>query len=380
MRLKQILNILLIAVIMFPFITLNNTSKAAGGPYFSINGEIIDATVIQPGKTVEVKMQRIVGNGDIYGINSVSSSDETIATVVQPFLDAFNISAKKTGDATITIKYQRQGGKDEQQSQIHVEVANDLSEVTVSDAAYSKEIKDLLRLRDAYESIDFAGYHSILTLKGYANMSESRLKDLGNELRGLGGIKTDDTKSAEYLKQKGAVGITEEYLQKFDEMVRDPIKPPDSATEAEFQAYRDLEDIKDAKKKIVITKRTIVRQLLQKVNDRVNSLNYKANEEFNIDKTLWDTALEFLSTPEDTISGSKLTNAVIMMGNWLTSIAAIVFPLLTAVMGIRYLTTDSQGKGKLKTQMVGLLISTGVAFGAFIIWKIMYQIMTVLIK
>lgn len=56
-------------------------------------------------------------------------------------------------------------------------------------------------------------------------------------------------------------------------------------------------------------------------------------------------------------------------------IAIIVLLIVTAVMGIKYMVADPQEQGKLKQQLVGLVVSAAVIFGAFTIWQITVNIM-----
>ena len=62
------------------------------------------------------------------------------------------------------------------------------------------------------------------------------------------------------------------------------------------------------------------------------------------------------------------------IGSILTSIGVVVMLGATAYMGIKYLTASPETKGKLKVQLIGLVVSGMVIFGAYYIWKIVIDI------
>ena len=73
------------------------------------------------------------------------------------------------------------------------------------------------------------------------------------------------------------------------------------------------------------------------------------------------------------ISDDQIVNAVLPVGQMLTGIGVAVLFGALIVLGIKYMTADPQQKGKLKQQLIGLVISGVVIFGAYTIWKIAYQ-------
>lgn len=60
----------------------------------------------------------------------------------------------------------------------------------------------------------------------------------------------------------------------------------------------------------------------------------------------------------------------------LVSIAIIVLIVVTIIMGIKYMLTDAEGKGKLKVQLIGLVVAIIVIFGAQFIWATLYEFLT----
>lgn len=73
------------------------------------------------------------------------------------------------------------------------------------------------------------------------------------------------------------------------------------------------------------------------------------------------------------ISSDKIIETVLPVGQMLTAVGvAIVFGGII-VLGIKYMIADPQQKGKLKQQLIGLVVSGVVIFGAFAIWRIAYN-------
>ena len=73
------------------------------------------------------------------------------------------------------------------------------------------------------------------------------------------------------------------------------------------------------------------------------------------------------------ICDDKIINAVIPVGQMLTAIGVAVLFGALLVLGIKYMTADPQQKAKLKQQLIGLVISGVVIFGAYTIWRIAYN-------
>lgn len=79
-------------------------------------------------------------------------------------------------------------------------------------------------------------------------------------------------------------------------------------------------------------------------------------------------------------SGSKvreddIASIMLPIGQFLVGIGAVVLIVVTIIMGIKYMTADPNSKGKLKQQLLGLVVSTVVIFGAYGIWVLVYNFM-----
>lgn len=76
------------------------------------------------------------------------------------------------------------------------------------------------------------------------------------------------------------------------------------------------------------------------------------------------------------IAGSSgLEAKFIPVGQVLVTIASIVLMIVTLIMAIKYLTANAEQKGKLKQQLIGLVVSVVVIYGAVGIWTIIQDIM-----
>ena len=74
------------------------------------------------------------------------------------------------------------------------------------------------------------------------------------------------------------------------------------------------------------------------------------------------------------ISVTNVTKEFVELGKILTMIGAGVMVAVTAYMGIKYLTAGPEAQAKLKTQLIGVVVSGMVIFGAYHIWKIVITI------
>jgi hypothetical protein len=80
------------------------------------------------------------------------------------------------------------------------------------------------------------------------------------------------------------------------------------------------------------------------------------------------------SESADDIKWNNVTGEFADLGSILTTIGAGVMVGVTAYMGIKYLTSGPEAQAKLKGQLIGVVVSGVVIFGAYYIWKIVVQI------
>ncbi len=74
------------------------------------------------------------------------------------------------------------------------------------------------------------------------------------------------------------------------------------------------------------------------------------------------------------INYTNIANEFVGLGQILTMIGAGVMVAVTTYMGIKYLTAGPEAQAKLKTQLIGVVVSGVVIFGAYGIWSLVVQI------
>lgn len=90
-------------------------------------------------------------------------------------------------------------------------------------------------------------------------------------------------------------------------------------------------------------------------------------------------ASAFISAGESQTSGltnqmGEITESFLPIGQLLTMIGAGVMVAVTTFLGIKYVTASPETQGKLKQQLVGVVVSGVVIFGAYGIWSIVISI------
>ena len=74
------------------------------------------------------------------------------------------------------------------------------------------------------------------------------------------------------------------------------------------------------------------------------------------------------------IKVKDITKEFLPLGQMLTSIGAGVLVAITTYMGIKYITSGPEAQAKLKQQLIGVIVSGVVIFGAYGIWRTVGQI------
>lgn len=92
----------------------------------------------------------------------------------------------------------------------------------------------------------------------------------------------------------------------------------------------------------------------------LDDMQKKAKSFFNKGKPEADKIL-----PQNT-----LEEKFIPVGQILVTAASIVLVIVTLIMAIKYITANPEQRGKLKQQLIGLVISIVVIYGAVGIWSI----------
>lgn len=108
---------------------------------------------------------------------------------------------------------------------------------------------------------------------------------------------------------------------------------------------------------------TIVLNIMSIFNYEVFGLSYSSMKEQT------KKFLEVGNASAKDISTDEITAEFVPLGQLLTSIGAGVLIAVTIYMGIKYLTSGPEAQGKLKQQLIGVVVSAVVIFGAYGIWK-----------
>lgn len=108
-------------------------------------------------------------------------------------------------------------------------------------------------------------------------------------------------------------------------------------------------------------------------------LNYTTTTNAFSFQEIFDKAKSFewigLPGANNILSQQTLEEMFIPIGQVLVTIAGVVLVVVTLIMAIKYLTANAEQRGKLKQQLVGLVVSTVVIYGAVGIWSIIKNFM-----
>lgn len=77
---------------------------------------------------------------------------------------------------------------------------------------------------------------------------------------------------------------------------------------------------------------------------------------------------------ESGIQPGEIAGQFVEIGKILTMVGAGVLVAVTTYMGIKYLTSGPEAQAKLKVQLIGIVVSGMVIFGAYTIWSIVVDI------
>lgn len=93
----------------------------------------------------------------------------------------------------------------------------------------------------------------------------------------------------------------------------------------------------------------------------------KAEEQLNSWQTIGQSG-------QGDIDMENVVNPIVDITQILITLGAGVLVAVTTYMGIRYLISSPEEQAKLKTQLIGIVVSGVVIFGAYYIWKIILQL------
>ena len=115
----------------------------------------------------------------------------------------------------------------------------------------------------------------------------------------------------------------------------------------------------------------------------ITNINYAApvSEDRNqtIDQVMGG-AENFISgaNTENTISQSSLKNTIDLIYNILLAVGIIVAVVAGAILGVQFMVASADGKAELKERLVPYVVGCVVIFGAFGIWKLAVNIVSII--
>ena len=77
---------------------------------------------------------------------------------------------------------------------------------------------------------------------------------------------------------------------------------------------------------------------------------------------------------QSNIDAAEIAGEFVGIGQILTLVGAGVLVAVTTYMGIKYLTAGPEAQAKLKVQLIGIVVSGVVIFGAYGIWSMVVDI------
>ena len=93
---------------------------------------------------------------------------------------------------------------------------------------------------------------------------------------------------------------------------------------------------------------------------------------YHVSADMFEDAKKFIDTGEDEagdIHIDDIQKEFVDLGQVLTTIGAGVLVAVTTFMGIKYIMAGPETQAKLKQQLIGVVVSGIVIFGAYGIWR-----------
>lgn len=76
------------------------------------------------------------------------------------------------------------------------------------------------------------------------------------------------------------------------------------------------------------------------------------------------------------LSESQMQSVFLPMARILLSVGIIILVAVAMIMGVKYMFASPEEAAKLKQQLIGLVVSAIVIFGAVGIWTLVYQVLS----
>lgn len=113
----------------------------------------------------------------------------------------------------------------------------------------------------------------------------------------------------------------------------------------------------------------ILDKCINMINKQIQRLEYKTQTP---EDTI-DTAKNYVKV-KSPISLNEIAGNVVAIGKIAVAIGSVALMCALIVIAIKYIVANPEEKGKLKGQLIGVIVATAVVFGAYLIWDFVYKI------
>lgn len=187
---------------------------------------------------------------------------------------------------------------------------------------------------------------------------------------------TTNSPTMEFIKQK-LQECKERYEQEYYKTINNVKELEGLGTELRVFKERYTEELDMYRDKLIDEglNPQIIDQCINMINRQIQRLEYTVQTP----EGMVNQAQEFVNqTPA--ISLNEIAGSIVPIGKAAVAIALVILLIVTIIMGIKYTMADPQSRGHLKQQLVGLVISTFVVFGAYALWDFVYRLVVAIFE
>lgn len=247
-------------------------------------------------------------------------------------------------------------------------VSNEAPNQAKYEALRSDFIQSLDRIR-ANEVTDENGNHVYIEREELAVPNSSGGQTTTN-------TPTTNSPTMEFIKQK-LQECKERYEQEYYKTINNVKELEGLGTELRVFKERYTEELDMYRDKLIDEglNPQIIDQCINMINRQIQRLEYTVQTP----EGMVNQAQEFVNqTPA--ISLNEIAGSIVPIGKAAVAIALVILLIVTIIMGIKYTMADPQSRGHLKQQLVGLVISTFVVFGAYALWDFVYRLVVAIFE
>lgn len=81
------------------------------------------------------------------------------------------------------------------------------------------------------------------------------------------------------------------------------------------------------------------------------------------------------NSKDQVFAPDNIANTIAPVSQILFAVGLVVLSVVGVVMGIKFIIASPEEQGKIKEQLIGLVVSAVVILGAYTIWKFSYELM-----